>query len=173
MRPEAAALGHSLISFTGTADRCWFALWDGYGSFGPPNGYSFLVEADGTRRIVEDTRVEARAFAEELSQYPRVRMLWSRSEPSQPRREYLFFNGPIGAISSFRFREWWQPANIWWPDDRAWCVASEVDGYDTFVGGSQACIQTVLDSPDLEALPIDPDAEFGPFDPLNPVPWGP
>jgi hypothetical protein len=170
---EAAILSDVLADFTASADRCWFALWDGYGSLGPPNGYSTLVDEDGRLRIVDDTRAEARSFAEELSRYPRVGTLRSRSEPTQPRREYLLFRGPLGAILSFRFSDWWQPPNIWWPDDRAWCVATEVDGYDTFVGGSRACIEAVLSSPVLEALATEPDAEFGLIDPLNPAPWDP
>jgi hypothetical protein len=36
-------------------------------------------------------------------------------------------------------------------------VASEVDGYDTFVGGTAGCVEAVLSSEDLEALPIDLD----------------
>jgi hypothetical protein len=143
---EAATLSNLLAGFSATTDLGWFALWDGYGVFGPPSGYS---------------------------NYPRVRTLWSRSDPPAAGREYLLFEGPLEAVSNFHFGGWWQPPNIWWPDDRSWCVASEVDGYDTFVGGSQACIQAVLDSSGLEALPVAPDAEFGPVDPLNPAPWDP
>ena len=49
---------------------------------------------------------------------------------------------------------WGQPPNFWWPEDRAWCVASDIDSYDTFVAGSQSCIEAVLGSPDIEVLPI-------------------
>ena len=49
---------------------------------------------------------------------------------------------------------WGQSPNIWWPEDRAWCVATEIDSLDTYIGGSKACIERVLGHPDLEALPI-------------------
>ena len=26
--------------------------------------------------------------------------------------------------------------SIWWPEDRAWCVATDIDLFDTYVGGS-------------------------------------
>jgi hypothetical protein len=43
--------------------------------------------------------------------------------------------------------------NIWWPDDRAWCVASEIDLPYTYVGGEQGLIEEILTHPALEALP--------------------
>ena len=79
-----------------------------------------------------------------------------------PGREYVVFHGPLDAIRSFYGRwvggMWWdQSPNIWWPEDRAWCVATEIDFYDTYVDGSRECIEQVLTHPDLEALPIDID----------------
>ncbi len=48
--------------------------------------------------------------------------------------------------------------NIWWPEGRAWCVATDIDLYDTYVGGSQECIGAVMSDPSLEALPTTLDA---------------
>ena len=48
--------------------------------------------------------------------------------------------------------------HIWWPEDRAWCVATDIDLCDTYVGGSRECIEAVLSSPKLEALPTTLDA---------------
>lgn len=45
-------------------------------------------------------------------------------------------------------------AHLWWPEDRAWCVASHFDFTSTFVGGSTACIDHVVCSSALEAWPI-------------------
>jgi hypothetical protein len=84
-------------------------------------------------------------------------------------RNYLVFTGPIDAI--FSLGEIGYPAfqspNIWWPEDRAWCVATDVDSDSTYVGGTDECIQALLDNPDLEALPagiedrIDPVGDPG------------
>ena len=76
-------------------------------------------------------------------------------------RDYLLFRGPIDAIMAFLARDgpfWRHSPNLWWPDDRAWCVATDIDLYDTYVGGSLECIEAVLNNPDLEALPTTLDA---------------
>ena len=80
----------------------------------------------------------------------------------------MVFRGPLSAITSFYFykdvegawRGWGQAPNIWWPEDRAWCVATDIDSFDTYVGGSKPCIEQVLVHPDLEALPIAVDARI-------------
>lgn len=78
-----------------------------------------------------------------------------------PGRDYLLFQGPLDAVMSFldHFpRGWSQSPSIWWPDDRAWCVATEIDNPDTYVGGSDACIERILSCRDLEALPTTTEA---------------
>ena len=44
------------------------------------------------------------------------------------------------------------------PEDRAWCVATDIDLFDTYVGGSRECIEAILNNPELEALPTILDA---------------
>jgi hypothetical protein len=44
-----------------------------------------------------------------------------------------------------------QGPNLWWPVDRAWCVASEIDLPWTFVGGSTKLIDAVIGAHDLNA----------------------
>ena len=78
-----------------------------------------------------------------------------------PGRDYLLFRGPVDSIMAFITGDWPFPRhspNIWWPEDRAWCVATDIDLYDTYVGGSRECIETVLSDPGLEALPTALDA---------------
>ena len=78
-------------------------------------------------------------------------------------RDYLLFRGPIDAIMAFLAGDWpfWgHSPNIWWPEDRAWCVATDIDLYDTYVGGSVECIEAIMSNPDLEALPTTIDARL-------------
>ena len=79
-------------------------------------------------------------------------------------RDYLLFQGPLEGVMAFLDRRgtpfWGDSPNIWWPEDRAWCVATDIDLYDTYVGGSVECVQAVLDHPDLEALPTSLDARL-------------
>jgi hypothetical protein len=82
-----------------------------------------------------------------------------RLEPSfeLPHRRYHLLQGPIEALDvpcDPPFVR--QTPNIWWPDDRAWCVATEVDLDSTYVGGSAACIAALAASTELEAHAIDP-----------------
>lgn len=50
-----------------------------------------------------------------------------------------------------------QSANLWWPDDRAWCVVTDVDLRSTYVGGSEECVTALLSTAGIEALAVVPD----------------
>jgi hypothetical protein len=50
-----------------------------------------------------------------------------------------------------------QSANLWWPDDQAWCVVTDVDLRSTYVGGTAACISELVATQGLEACPVTPD----------------
>jgi hypothetical protein len=71
-----------------------------------------------------------------------------------PNRLYHAFVGPIEAApSSFnkaRFSH--QSANLWWPDDHAWCVATEIDFAWTYVGGSRECVDSILADSRLDVV---------------------
>jgi hypothetical protein len=75
-----------------------------------------------------------------------------------PERSYLLYRGPLEAVTSFHWDWVWQSPNLWWPDDRAWCVATEIDLPETYVGGSEACIKRILADDQLETLRTRPDA---------------
>lgn len=66
----------------------------------------------------------------------------------------------VAFLDEAGFPFWGYSPNVWWPEDRAWCVATDIDLYDTYVGGSVECVQAVLDHPDLEALPTSLDAKL-------------
>ena len=83
-----------------------------------------------------------------------------------PSRSYLLFRGPLDAIGSFiepAFFGHAQSPNIWWPEDRAWCVATDIDMFDTYIGGSAECIEQILAHPGLETFPatIEARIDFG------------
>ena len=71
-------------------------------------------------------------------------------------RDYLLFHSNMetaGALADAGGAAWGQSPNLWWPADRTWCVATEIDLYDTYIGGSADCIARILQCPGLEALP--------------------
>ena len=90
------------------------------------------------------------------------RLYKADSRVRAPHRDHLLFRGPLDAVMSFveeRMDPFWgQSPSIWWPQDRAWCITTDVDLFDTFVGGSEECIEAVLRNPDLEALATTLDA---------------
>jgi hypothetical protein len=114
-----AALLPTLREATRTPDRCWFAVWEGWGAC--------LLEYDGTPSTI-----------------------------SLPWRRYHLLQGCIDdaiiSLSDDRCRH--QSANIWWPEDKSWCVAVEVDHRCTYVGGSNMCIEAIIQDSSLEAAPV-------------------
>lgn len=50
-----------------------------------------------------------------------------------------------------------QSPSVWWPQDRAWFVATDVDLMSTFVGGTADCIAAVLANPNLEVWQVAAD----------------
>ena len=74
-----------------------------------------------------------------------------------PHRNYVLFAGPLAALPSLMDAQDGHSPNLWWPDDRAWCVATEIDLAWTYVGGPAALISEALANPGLEAQPASPD----------------
>src|SRR5262249_24961457 len=75
-----------------------------------------------------------------------------------PDRDYLLYTGPAeAAVTTEPLSDEAQSANLWWPADRAWCVASEIDLAWTYVAGAAGLIQRGLAEEGVEALPAGPD----------------
>jgi hypothetical protein len=77
---------------------------------------------------------------------------------SVPGRDVFLLEGSVtDALITLEGIDWcFQSAMLWWPDDRAWCVSTEIDFSWTYVGGSQNCIAEVLNDPLLEAQLVTP-----------------
>ena len=79
-----------------------------------------------------------------------------------PHREYHLLAGPLAAAPLLPTPLDWRCANLWWPADRAWLVATEIDGYLTYMGGSRAAIDAVLAAPALDAVEAEPSTRLDP-----------
>jgi len=64
-----------------------------------------------------------------------------------PGRDYFLFQG--SAYSAIITLQGFGP-NIWWPQDKAWFVATDIDLQSTYVGGSENCIEDILAADGLE-----------------------
>ena len=140
-----------LSNYTSTVENCWFCLWDGFGNLKPGSSVRLAsISTFGRESKTSSNPGEQPDYVES----PRV-------ETSH--RKYILFSGELGAASAFLEFPMGQSPNIWWPDDRGWCVATEIDLQSTYVGGSAACIEAVLNRPALEAFPVNPDdrVDFG------------
>ncbi|MEV4097454.1 hypothetical protein [Streptosporangium saharense] len=136
---QITRLAHLLAPHTTTPERCWFAVWEGFGDLNLP---------------IEDEEI------------PRVEM---------PARSMLLLEGPLrAATTSFSDISWWgRYASLWWPQDRAWCVATDVDLMSTYIGGSVECVATLLADEELEIMEIPLDHRLGwDGDTVNPPPTG-
>jgi hypothetical protein len=91
-----------------------------------------------------------------------------------PSRGYWLLRGPVElAAANLAEEPSEQSANLWWPGDRAWCVATDVDLMTTYVGGSAACIAGVLAADGLEAAPVSAGQRVTwDADTVNPPPIG-
>lgn len=92
---------------------------------------------------------------------------------AMPGREMLLLAGPLAQAGrvSMESAPFEQSPSLWWPADRAWCVASDVDLMSTYVGGSRACIEAVLGAPGVEAWEVQHGQGVTyDSDVLNPVP---
>lgn len=72
------------------------------------------------------------------------------------------FRGPLDAACGFEPSGWYASPNLWWPDDRAWIVLTEVDGYSTYVGGSRPLVHDLLSSRDVETIEVTLDTRIDP-----------
>lgn len=131
-RSLTASLVAALRRHTSKPDRCWFAVWEGWGGSERP---------------------------------PRVPLL------EIPGRRYLVVAGTLDDAARSFHPFSYQSASMWWPDDRAWFVSTEVDFEYTYVGGTRECIDAVLGDPGIEALPADTsdDPSYA-SDEINPAP---
>ncbi|WP_083983528.1 hypothetical protein [Actinomadura hibisca] len=141
------ALLDVLAAHTATTATCWFCLWDGYGWIDGAGVVVFASAKAGAPPALP-ARMPA-AFTPEVLDGPRVRL---------PHRDYLLLTGPLAAAADIGHRVFGsffpQSPNLWWPGDRAWCTATEIDLDSTYVGGSSALVAALLDDPRLEALPV-------------------
>jgi hypothetical protein len=63
--------------------------------------------------------------------------------------------------------------SLWWPEDRAWCVGTDVDLNSSYIGASVNCIEALLSNPRLEILPVTADQKVSfDADAINPAPEG-
>ncbi|WP_205717501.1 hypothetical protein [Actinomadura soli] len=151
-QPMLSALCAVLARHTGTAERCWFCLWDGWAWIADTTSSMVLLEAmpdaSGPQRPGQEAEA---AVAPAFDDMPRVRLPW---------RDYVLFEGPLDAATELGERTAGffcpQSPNLFWPADRSWCVATDIDFDSTYVGGPPRLIGDLLGDPVLESVRVEP-----------------
>ena len=131
---EATELASLLAQFTSTPEECYFGVWDGYGQY-----------SGGTALLTSDGRGQRLGTPREVRRARRIRGVG---------RDYLLYTGRLEEIIAFYTNFLSKPPNIWWPADRAWFVATDIDLDSTYVGGSRTCIETLIRHDVLEAVTV-------------------
>ncbi|MFH8611539.1 hypothetical protein ACH4D5_29065 [Streptomyces sp. NPDC018029] len=156
---DAATRWHELI---GADDRLLYrnddtpavpGVWDEHPHEGPP-------PADVARALIpvlaRHTRTPDRCWYGLWAGYGHVE--WGDVPVFHtPGREEVLLAGPLDDADS--------PApgthegvpdlpDLWWPEDRAWCVGGDVGLVSTYVGGSAECVADILATAGLEAYAV-------------------
>lgn len=86
---------------------------------------------------------------------------------AMPNRDMLLAQGPLDAVPTESFgdpgfppallRGAYRSPSLWWPEDRAWCVSTDVDLDSTYLGASSECVAALAGDPRLEAMPVGAD----------------
>lgn len=152
---------------TATPGTVWFAIWEGHGWAGttqvvwmrtsPPGRFTSLALAWRRRRVRRSDRRRARAVRRALEEVPTFDL---------PHRRYHLVGGRLLGVTGLTepgsTRA--QAPDLWWPDDRAWFVASDTDLAWTGVGGPRQLIVGLLDRFGDRAREISRDAPNHEFD---------
>jgi hypothetical protein len=142
-------------------------VWEGWGDLHGEATAGVGYPDDSPAPPGPPTSFRAAPVAPEIADGPKVRM------PAFA-RSYLLFEGPLDAVGEVGVWIDWIPddptaspaqstavrrefsqytPSLWWPDDHAWCVATEIDFEFTYVGGSFALIDELLTHPEFKVQP--------------------
>jgi hypothetical protein len=145
---DARVLATVARGWTTTPEDCWFCVWDGFGWDGVSVSAVFTSDEDSDGE-------EPPEAVEEPRQDPVPGPVRDGPRVSLPNREYLLYRGPAEDVTA-TVGLGGQCASLWWPADRAWCVATDVDLQWTYVGGPRGLIDAILADDRIEALPASP-----------------
>jgi hypothetical protein len=141
---DVRMLTETLRDATSTPGHCWFCIW---------NGWGWLHVSAGAIAPVGPGRPGWREPLVEVEQF-------AASAPlvGDQYRQYHLFSGPVHAVVDSSMQAVpYQAPSLWWPDDRAWIVASEIDLSWTYVGGAPEVIDRVIAAWRFDGWRVGPD----------------
>jgi hypothetical protein len=151
-RQAATELVSMLRAYT-SPNNCWLAIWHGFSQLTGSVGVR-VTEGRGLRARLQ----RRRALHGEMFERPSD--LADAPTVSLPGREYFLYRGPIDVVPRFEHMPGHlQTPNMWWPEDRAWFVATEIDFDSTLVACTRACATALLAS-ELEVMEVSAETRL-------------
>lgn len=149
-----------------TSPDCHYALWIGWGEL-HPGSTAVAYAREGGRSPVAMLRsrrqVRRLARARRRTEAPLYSFVDACAvQPWWGGRDMLLFDGPLDAVTTIgsagpfegqvrrRVPQWW------WPADRSWFVATEIDYPWSYVAGSNALIASLMSDQALETVRVRP-----------------
>jgi len=123
---------------TSSPDRAWFAVWEGHGFANSTSHIAWQEPFDDTNRQArEQERSRLRDEDERRNAAIRASL---RQVPcfDLPNRSYHLLAGPVAAATRLNdpgSPGTWRNPDLFWPDDRQWFVATDMDFWSLYIGG--------------------------------------
>lgn len=150
-------VAHVGAAHTSTPTLARFAVWEGYGWETSTTVYAVAEQVDEVDRLRhEEMRASARADDARRRELIRSGL---RSVPrfELPNRAYYLLEGPVSAATELRepgHGDRWQRPDLFWPDDRSWHVATDVDFWSLYVAGSERFVSAIVDAVPTNAVDV-------------------
>jgi hypothetical protein len=145
---------------------CHFGLWDGWGwlhATAVALGFASADSGADAARAQEELRQRHDRSMRGVSSFVGACPL---SDDVGGGRAMRLFDGPIGSVRAIGHDPFGdgsfsrQSPQWWWPFDRTWFVATEIDYPWTYLVGTDGLVTDVLASLPAEATPIAPSARW-------------
>jgi hypothetical protein len=146
-RDVCARLARLFRPFTTTPQSAWYCVWGGWGGLAGPEVELAPAIDSRSYRVFRGPLEAITGLVFDIEDPRSVAVLTSEVPSDQEAAtdgadlaDHLFYS-----------------PSLWWPEDRAWFVHTEVDARSTYIGGTEELIRTLLEDPELEILPASLD----------------
>lgn len=147
----------TLRHFTSTPESTYLGIWDGWGFH--PRSIGFVQTPHKPRDSVARLEAFVADRWTDVDAHPTFEL---------PGRTYLLGTGPIEVVVEVAdtplevahislSKMLGVPVALWWPSDRTWFVASEIDFDSTLVAGTGELLDSLLADDSIEAFEVPPD----------------
>jgi hypothetical protein len=142
-----ARLGSIAVGHTETPASAWFGIWVGYGWTSTRTLIATNAPWRDRRRIRRSEEERSARVQEQLEAIPRFGL---------PGRDYFLLAGPVESAAQIEpavGRP--HPPDLWWPEDRAWFIATDTDLSWSYLGGTAELVGEVVAAHPARTKPVD------------------